>query len=471
MAVQETAATRDEPPADGSAAQRPCPMCGKETSSSAPQCEFCGERLAVARADASPRPSVFWIGCVCALLLCASTINYMDRQTLSNTAKEIKDEFQLSNALYGRLEVGFGWAFAVGATVFGVIADRTNIRWLYPGVLLAWSLMGFATGYVETYAGLLTCRLLLGIFESGHWPCALKTTQRLLPPQYRTLGNSVLQSGTAIGAIITPLIIKWMMTDQPGSWRWPFQIIGLIGIGWVVLWLATIRGRELAPQPAPAVADPAAHSAWEFLSAVCSRRFATLFVVVILINTCYQLYRVWLPLFLREGRGYSKDDMLDFVFWFYIANDVGCLGAGFLTAWLHRVGWRVHTSRLVVFTFCAMLTSLSLLVPYLAAGYGLFATLLLVSMGALGIFPCYYSFSQELSIRHQGKITGLLGTSAWLVASPLQEVFGRWVDQTGRHDWGLAFVGLLPLVGAMAIAVGWGRDPETESHAAAGHTG
>jgi MFS transporter, ACS family, hexuronate transporter len=406
-------------------------------------------------APANVAARTWWI---CSLLLLASTINYMDRQTLSTTATRIKAEFVLSDEQYGLLELAFGWAFAVGATLFGVIADRTNIRWLYPAVLLAWSVMGFSTGLVQSYAGLLVCRLFLGLFEAGHWPCALKTTQRLLPPSKRTLGNSVLQSGTAIGAIVTPLIVKAMLTDEPGSWRPAFQLIGLIGVGWVALWLLTIRGRELAPLPPSR--DQASPVSFEFAAILRSRRFWTLLVVVILINLCYHFFRVWLPIFLREGRGYSETAMLNFLFWFYIANDVGCLAAGFATAALALRGWPVHRGRLLVFSIAGLCCALAAFIPLLDAGPLLLGLLLVISMGLLGLFPCYYAFSQELTVRHQGKVTGLLGTMAWLTTSPMHPLFGRWIDYTGRHDLGLAAVGLLPLVAAVAIAVGWGRDRE-----------
>ncbi|MFM7130150.1 MAG: hypothetical protein ACKO0V_12405, partial [bacterium] len=33
-------------------------------------------------------------------------------------------------------------------------------------------------------------KILLGIFESGHWPCALKTTQAVLSREDRIFGNS-----------------------------------------------------------------------------------------------------------------------------------------------------------------------------------------------------------------------------------------------------------------------------------------
>src|SRR5437870_9700653 len=84
---------------------------------------------------------------VCGLLLLATTVNYMDRQTLANAASRVKADFQLSNEQYGELELFFGLAFGVGALGFGFLADRVGVRWLYPGVLLAWSAMGIATGW------------------------------------------------------------------------------------------------------------------------------------------------------------------------------------------------------------------------------------------------------------------------------------------------------------------------------------
>ncbi len=411
--------------------------------------------------SASERGSV-WVWWICGLLLLASTINYMDRQTLSNTSKRITDEFKLSDEQYGNLELAFGLAFACGATVFGIIADKTSVRWLYPVVLLLWSMMGFLTGFVETYAGLLLCRLFLGLFEAGHWPCALKTTQRLLPPDKRTLGNSVLQSGTAIGAIITPLIMKMMLTDQPGSWRPVFQILGAIGVVWVVLWLASVRQQDLNHiEPTAEKGSSTQHSDEHDASlfdAVFSRKFLVLLIVVISINACWHLFRVWLPKFLQQGRGYTESAMLNFNFWFNVMTDVGCLSAGALTATLAYRGWSVHGSRCLVFGLCAGLVSCGGLIPWLPQGPALLAVLLLVGAGALGLFPCYYSLSQELTKTHQGKVSGLLGTFAWLTSSPLHPLFGRWIDQTKSFDLGMAIASLTPLVGFAALFFLWPRE-------------
>jgi ACS family hexuronate transporter-like MFS transporter len=401
--------------------------------------------------------STAWKWWVCALLLAASTINYMDRQTLANAATRITRELQLSQEQYGNFELAFGWAFAAGSLLFGWLADRLPVRWLYPAVLTLWSLAGFSTGLARDYPGLMICRTLLGFFEAGHWPCGIKTTQRLLDPRDRTMGNSVLQSGTSIGAVITPLLMNWLMTDAAGSWRLPFQAIGVGGVVWIFFWLALVRRDDLsqfAPANASAGGAGAATSA-SFWSVLFTRRFLIVLVTISLINTSWQLLRAWLPKFLIEGRGYLETHALNFNALFYVATDVGCLGAGAATLWLHRRSLSVHGARITVFFVCAVLTALGSVAAFLPHGWLLLGLLLLAGAGALGLFPCYHALTQELSPIHQGKVTGLAGVVAWAVGSPTHRYFGRLIDQTGSFNLGLAIGGALPLLAFVILWAFW----------------
>jgi len=393
---------------------------------------------------------------------------YMDRQTLPSVATRVSREFNLSQEQYGILEMRFGYAFALGSLVFGFVADKWSVRWLYPAVVVGWSLMGFLTGLVESYPGLLLCRTLLGFFESGHWPCALKTTQRLLARDQRTMGNSVLQSGASFGAILTPLVMNWMLAGrtEPGVWRQPFLIIGSLGVLWLVAWFTLLREADfskaafsLAESGGGQVATPdGERSFWRI---VFSRRFFVLTIIVACINICWQLIRAWLPKFLQEGRGYTESAALYFNSLYYIATDVGCLGAGIISLWLVKRGLAVHSSRVAVYGLCAALTALTTLAAFAPKGWGLLGLLLLVGAGALGLFPCYYSFTQELSTRHQGKVTGLLGFVAWVTSSPFQKLFGRLVDRTGSFDLGLALVGWLPLIAFVFLLLFWNWPPRS----------
>lgn len=399
-----------------------------------------------------------WKWWVCGLLLLATTINYMDRQTLANAAVRIVNEFKLSKEQYGDLELAFGWAFAVGSLLFGFVADRVSVRWLYPAVLFAWSLMGFLSAWTTDFSQLLICRTLLGLFEAGHWPCALKTTHLLLSAQDRTMGNSVLQSGASVGAIITPLVMRAMMTDAPGSWRLPFQVVGAVGLLWVVAWFAFIRPRDLSGMSPSHAHEPASGTNRESLWGVlCSRRFAVALVIIFCIHTTWQLLRVWLPMFLQKGRGYSESEALYFNSLYFVATDIGCIAAGAVSLWLARRGLTPHAAKSHVYLACSLLTALSVVVAALPHGWPLLATLLVVGAGALGLYPCFYSFVQEVSSQHVGKMIGLLGAVVWAISSPVHKYFGRYVDRTQSFDLGIAVVGLTPLVGYLALRLFWDK--------------
>ena len=398
----------------------------------------------------SNRPH-FWKWYVCGLLLLATTINYMDRVTLANASVRVTKEFGLSEEQYGNLELYFGWAFAVGSLVFGLLADRVRVYWLYPVVLAGWSIMGMVSGWTSSYSELLICRILLGFFEAGHWPCALKTTFALLDTKDRTMGNSVLQSGASIGAIVTPQIMKALMTDDLGSWRGAFVIVGAVGLGWVVLWFVSMRPRELetAPPVEKAAGGP------QVLDLILSRRFWALALLITGTQTVWHIYRVWLMKFLQTGRGYSEASALNFQSTYYLATAVGCVLAGVVSIWLAKRGLDAHGARRWVYAGACLLTSLSVALPWLPQGWLLLGVLLIIGGGALALFPCYYSFVQEISATHVGRITGLLSMWVWAVTSPLHKLFGWIADKTGSYDEGLVIAGLAPWLGVIAMKLLW----------------
>ncbi len=400
-----------------------------------------------------------WKWWVTGLLLLATTINYMDRMTLANASVRVTKELHLDDSQYGNIELAFGWAFAAGSLVFGFLADRFRIHLLYPAVLACWSLTGIVSGWSHGYSELLACRTALGFFEAGHWPCALKTTFALLNEKDRTMGNSILQSGASVGAIITPQIMKAMMTDAPGSWRNAFIAIGAIGLLWVVLWFAFLRPRDLDHAPAHEVKNDAL-DLWAIMR---SGKFWAVALLVTGIQAVWHINRVWLMKFLQTGRGYSEAAALNFNSLYFIATDIGCFLAGGISMWLvRRRGTTPHDARRKVFIGACTLTSLSVFIPSLGKGPLLLAVLLLIGAGALALFPCYYSFTQELSDKYVGRITGLLSMWVWAVTSPMHSAFGKLADSIAdpskRYDTGLVIAGLAPWLGVFAMRFLWRKN-------------
>lgn len=401
-------------------------------------------------------PSWRWI--VCGLLLLATMINYMDRLTLNLLATDINKTLGLDKSDYASIESGFALAFAAGSILFGFLVDRWNVFWVYPLAVLAWSAAGFFTGFADGFVSLLLCRVLLGLAEAANWPCALKTTQHILPPGERAMGNSILQSGAAVGAIVIPLVLLLLFDEsRPQTWRMPFFVVGGVGALWVVLWWSFLRPADLHidhAAPATAAGGPAVAP----LSAgLVARRFAALVVLVVTINMTWHFLRAWGPLFLREQHQFTQQQTSWFFSAYYLFTDVGALSAGFATLWLARHGTAVHASRRLVYLGCALLCLLCLAVPYLASPALLVAALLVIGFGALGLFPNYYSFTQDLSRRHQGKVTGVLSCLCWLAMAIWQKGIGWIVEATGSYTIPFWISGVAPLLAFVALQLLWGQ--------------
>jgi MFS transporter, ACS family, hexuronate transporter len=437
-----------------------------------------------------PAPATYspWRWWVCILLMLATVINYMDRMALNQLALRIQFSLQLNNTQYSYLESAFSAAFAIGAVLTGYIVDRTNVRWVYPLLVLGWSAAGVLTGYATGFWMLLSCRLMLGFFEAGNWPCGLRTTRAVLRPAERSFGNSLFQSGTALGAVMTPLLVlyllRWADPQEPfrhavmavtggsydavvdaptDSWKFPFRVIGSLGVVWVVLWFVTVPGRLVAA--ASAHANVQHEGAIRFSDVFRDRRFWVLLAAVIAVNLTWHGFRTWLPLYLQKQRGFSEAEMSRFTTAYYLVADIGSWTVGLGTLLLCRRGVSVHGARTLAFGACAALTLCCVAVPFLDSVPLIEGTwvplsaltlgLLAVAFGALGLFPTYFALTQELSSKHQGKVSGTLGASAHVSLAVIYPIEGMMIDATGSYELILGLIGIAPALAFLLLVTLW----------------
>jgi ACS family hexuronate transporter-like MFS transporter len=394
----------------------------------------------------------------------ASALNYMDRMALNQTAARIKDAFGLNNEQYSYLESSFGLGFAVGAPLVGWLVDRAGVRWMYPLCVLGWSAFGFLTGFVPGFWLLFACRFGLGVFEAGNWPCGIRTTRQVMAPAERSLGNAFFQNGTAIGAIVTPFVVlaclDWAGKDRPDAWQVPFRAVGVVGLGWVALWLFTVPARVVRPKPDESAGPGRAGT--PFAAVFRDRRYWLLLALVLAVNTSWHTFRVWLPLFLQEQHGYSEKDMAWVSTAYYVTADAGVWAVGLGSLVLARWGFTIHQSRVVSFAACAAIGLVCLALPFLGPGPALTAVLLLYGFGAYGLFPTYFALSQDVSARHQGKVTGTLGSFNSIYLAGMYWAEGVAADQSGnRYDLVMAAAGL-PAVAALLLLVLFWKVPGPE---------
>jgi ACS family hexuronate transporter-like MFS transporter len=414
-----------------------------------------GWNVSAAPATGAPAhpPIPGWKWQVVWLMFLATMINYMDRQTMGATAAFIMTEFQLTEEDYGWIEFSFSISYAVFQIFAGVLADRLNLRWLYAVALLVWSAAGLFTGLAQTVAGLMACRVILGVGEAFNWPCAVNVIRRIIPREARSLANGIFHSGASIGAAVTPLLVLAMVGSQGENWRWVFITVGAVGAVWAALWFASLRGeraQEIDRPPAPD--DPAerpdqpvppfGHVFW-------LRAFWISLAVSAAVNVCWHFFRVWLPRLLQRDQGFSPHELLYVLAGFFVAADLGSMAAGYVTRRLTHAGLSVERSRQVVLISTALLCLLSTPAVLIPSPWVAIPLIFVVAAGSMGGFPILFALIQEISPRHTAKCIGLIGALSWFLIAGLNPIIGRVVDHIGTFVPLVIAVGFVPLAGAL----------------------
>lgn len=183
-----------------------------------------------------------------ALLFSASMINYMDRATISMALPSIAADLGLSPAAKGELLSAFFASYALMQIPIGWCADRFNLKWLYAGMFLLWSLAQGLSGFAVSLAGLMTCRVILGIGESIYLPGGTSIVSRLFPPSERGLPSGLFDFGTRTGLVMDGILIPWLIVHY--GWRKMLMFVGFSALLWLIPWILVFPSRLQAPHRA-----------------------------------------------------------------------------------------------------------------------------------------------------------------------------------------------------------------------------
>jgi hypothetical protein len=262
----------------------------------------------------------------------------------------------------------------------------------------------------------------------------------LAPPRRAESPSLMSILGLLVALLIADFLIHWRLAHVAWLPLTAKVVFTAVGVAAVVGWLQRVTRGDA----------PAAR-------ALFLRRFAVCCALAVSINLTWHFLRAWLPLFLRTVHDYSLEGMNVFSMGYYLAAWVGSLAAGVATLRLARAGLSVHASRVAVVAACAAAATLCAVVPFLATGPLLVGVLLVIGCAALGLFPPYYSLTQELTPEHQGKVSGALGCINWLVMALMQEAVGERVRATRSYTEVIPAAGFVPLLGLAALLLFWGR--------------
>jgi len=401
------------------------------------------------------------------LMMLALVLNYSHRLVFSQNSSRFQETFDVQQAGYGKVTGAFSLGFAFGGPIWGSVADALPVRQLFPALVLLWSFVGGARFLVGSLDEFTLLQGLLGFLLAGHWPCSLRTTQRLFEPAQRTLANTILQAGSSVGNILTPLLI--LATDRiPSSdWRLPFLIVAALGPLWIIAWRSMTQDSDFT-RPVFQANDAqtgAAHRELQeqpFWKLFLGRRWWLLLWTVITINVLWHYITAWLPDTLEKQHGYSRDFVQSFSAVYYVVTLLGSLVLGWMSSRLTEQCWSTTQARLFVFGVGSLLACGAMLAAWSSPGPLLLTGFLLVAAGSLSLFPVYYSLNQELSAKHQGKVGGLLSFCSWMILAVIHPKIGQLVQgDPSWRPWILTALGLAPLSAWLLLNLFWTQKPQT----------
>jgi len=397
-----------------------------------------------------------WKWWICGVLFLATVLNYLDRQTMSICGPMISDEFRLSNEQFGELLSAFRWAYALMQIPAGYLADWLSVRIVYALAVAVWSGAGAAAAFVFTPRALARTRSVLGVAESFNWPCALRVTSDLLPPEDRGLGNGLFNSGSAAGALIAPLLITPIAVRY--GWRMAFLSIGALGGLWVVLWwratraASTLRRSEPAGGADSAAPRRAAPALPRQLALLASHPgFWLLMLVSATLNPCWYFCADWIPKYMHDQRGLSYLAAGLVTLPIFLGADLGNLGGGGLVKLLTARGWSVRRARGTAITIGAALILSAALASFVRNPLVCIGLLAAAAFGITAVLANYLACVQNVSAASVGLVAGILGAFGNVVGATVNPWIGRYVDRTGNYHLVFVLLGVLPLVSLSAL--------------------
>ncbi|HTT99982.1 MAG TPA: MFS transporter [Rhizomicrobium sp.] len=111
---------------------------------------------------------------------------------------------------------------ALGAFIFGRLADKYGRRPVLMADIALYSVLGFATAFAPNLIAFLVIRALFGIAMGGEWGIGASLTMETVKPESRGFVSGLLQSGYPTGYLVASVVYGLLYTSI--GWRGLFMV-------------------------------------------------------------------------------------------------------------------------------------------------------------------------------------------------------------------------------------------------------
>jgi MFS transporter, ACS family, hexuronate transporter len=377
-----------------------------------------------------------WV--ICALLFFAATVNYIDRQVIGLLKPTLQKDLGWNEIDYSNIVFAFQLAYAIGLLIVGRVMDWLGTRRGFSVAVFLWSIAAMCHALARTVWGFAGARFALGLGESGSFPASIKTVAEWFPKKERAFATGIFNSGTNVGAIITPLVVPWLTLHY--GWQGAFIATGAIGFLWLVLWIAFYQHPDRHPGVSAAElayirsdpADPPSRMEWQDL--IRYRQLWAFMIGKFLTDPIWWVWLFWIPDFLNRNFQVNLLGMMIPILVIYNAATVGSIGGGWLSSALIRRGWTLNASRKTAMLVCALAV-----VPIVFASKtsSMYIAVALVSLAAAAhqgwSANIFTTASDMFPRRAVGSVVGLGGMAGAVGGMLIAKVVGYVLQWTGSY--------------------------------------
>ena len=403
-----------------------------------------------------------------ALLLLATTINYVDRSNLSIVAPFLSKELGLDPVQMGLLFSAFAWSYAIANLPGGWIIDRFGSRLVYGLAQLAWSSATLALGLVSGFTALFGLRFAVGLAEAPAFPVNNRVVSTWFPQRERGRATSTYASGQYIGSALLSPLLFWMATHY--GWRSVFWGTGVAGLASALVWLAVYREPRESTRANAAELElitaggaltsmaPREHVAWVQIARLLRERqvWALGLGKFAVMSSLYFLL-TWFPTYLVRERGLTSLKAGAATSLPYIAATIGVLLGGVWSDWLLRRGAGISAARKIPIV-TGFLGASSIIAVNYVSGTALALAILTFAFFAQGVSSNSWSIIAEVAPRSMmGTTGGIINFTGHIAGIVTPILIGYILRETGSFEWVLAYVSLAGIVGALSYTVIIGR--------------
>lgn len=340
---------------------------------------------------AQDKPIVPWI--VVGLLFIVTALSFLDRQVLSMSILKIKQDISITDSDYSWITNGFIAGYAIMFTLGGVIIDKFGTKWGLALSLAVWAVASGLHSIATSVTAFVIFRFILGIGEGGCFPGVIKAVIEWIPVHRRSLATGIAIGGSAIGAVVAPLLVISML-DSVG-WRIIFLVSPAIGLIWIVFWLYFNNKKnsryKVAPENIVVLKDSIQKEPKYSFVTILKNRNAWIFIAMrVLFDPIFYFLMFWIPKFMSESR-HIPLETIGKLFWipFLVLGLSNILG-GYLSDKIFKKTSSLNIARKSLMAIAAILTLSVLFIQKVDSAYS-FIALISVFFFAHGLWITNYS--------------------------------------------------------------------------------